>query len=68
MNESKAFRVKRAQDNVLRLAREWAKAEREWRLHDGTGSEDDRLYERQRLLRERLESACRELVAVEAEQ
>lgn len=67
MNESNAFRVKRAQDNVLRLSREWSKAHRKWQAFDGDGETEDRLYEEQKLLHLRLENAAHELVAVEAE-
>lgn len=67
MNESKAFRVKRAQDNVLKLARDWSRAHSAWTKHDGGGREDERLYEAQSTLRKRLDAACHELVAVEEE-
>lgn len=65
MNESNAFRVKRAQDNVLKLARDWSKAYRIW--NDTEGPEEEKLYTVQRRLRERLDAACHELVALEAE-
>ena len=67
MTEAKAFRIKRAQDDVLRLAREWAKAHAAWMAHDGSESKDARLYSAQRWLRHRLEAACHELVARESE-
>jgi hypothetical protein len=67
VNECKAFRVRRAQEGVLRLAREWSRANATWRAHDGDGREDDRLYEVQSALNHRLEAACHDLVAREAE-
>lgn len=71
MNESNAFRVKRAQDNVLRLAREWSKANKAWfdapSITDEDQQKEDALHTKQRLLIKRLEAACHELVAVEGE-
>jgi hypothetical protein len=67
MNEAKQFRVKRAEGNVLRLAREWSKADTAWRAHDGNMREDNRLFDEQKALHKRLEAACHELVAVESE-
>jgi hypothetical protein len=71
VNESKAFRVKRAQDNVLRLARDWSAAYGAWMNCPGATDqeqvEEHKLFEAQRGLRRRLDAAAHELVAVEAE-
>lgn len=63
MGESDSFRVKRARDNVLDLAREWSRAYRVW--NDTDGPEEEKLYTVQRRLRVRLDAACHELVALE---
>jgi hypothetical protein len=68
---AKAFRVKRAEDNVLRLAREWSRANAAWMNSPGVTDpeqvEEQKLFEAQRGLRKRLDAAAHELVAVEAE-
>jgi hypothetical protein len=68
VNESKAFRVKRAADNVVRLAREWSVAYHAWSTFDGDSRRDDELFDAQKALHRRLEAAAHELVAVEADQ
>lgn len=67
MTERKAFRVKRAQENLLQRAREWSEAWSAWRAYPGFDPEDDRLYDVQRAKHERVEAAAHELVAVESE-